>query len=29
LMGKYQQKLPMAKNGEKWMLMEEIFSLES
>jgi L-rhamnose mutarotase len=29
LMWKYQQKLPMAKEGEKWMLMEEIFSLES
>jgi len=28
LMWKYQQKLPMAKKGEKWMLMEEIFSLE-
>jgi L-rhamnose mutarotase len=29
LMWKYQQRLPMAKKGEKWMLMEEIFSLES
>jgi L-rhamnose mutarotase len=29
LMWKYQQKLPMAKKGEKWMLMEEIFSLDS
>ena len=29
LMWKYQQKLPMAKHGEKWMLMEEIFSLKS
>ena len=27
LMWKYQQSLPMAKNGEKWMLMEKIFQL--
>lgn len=27
LMWKYQQKLPMAKAGEKWMLAEEIFKL--
>jgi L-rhamnose mutarotase len=27
LMWKYQQKLPFAKPGEKWMLMEKIFSL--
>lgn len=27
LMWKYQQKLPMAKTGEKWMLAEEIFRL--
>ena len=27
LMWKYQQALPMAKNGEKWMLMKQIFSL--
>lgn len=27
LMWKYQQALPMAKKGEKWMLMEKIFSL--
>jgi L-rhamnose mutarotase len=25
LMWKYQQALPMAKRGEKWMLMEKIF----
>lgn len=25
LMWKYQQALPMAKEGEKWMLMEKIF----
>ncbi len=25
LMWKYQQALPMAKQGEKWMLMEKIF----
>ncbi len=29
LMWKFQQRLPMAKNGEKWLLMEEIFSLKS
>lgn len=28
LMWKYQQPLPLAKPGEKWMLMEKIFSLE-
>ncbi len=27
LMWKYQQSLPQAKPGEKWMLMEKIFSL--
>ena len=27
LMWKYQQALPMAKEGEKWMLMEKIFQL--
>ena len=27
LMWKYQQSLPMAKPGEKWMLMEKIFQL--
>lgn len=27
LMWKYQQALPMARNGEKWMLMNCIFSL--
>jgi L-rhamnose mutarotase len=27
LMWKYQQKLPFAKPGEKWMLMERIFTL--
>ncbi len=27
LMWKYQQALPIAKSGEKWMLMEKIFSL--
>lgn len=27
LMWKYQQKLPMAKKGEKWILMEKIFQL--
>ena len=27
LMWKYQQALPSAKPGEKWMLMEEIFEL--
>jgi len=29
LMWKYQQKLPQAKPGEKWMVMERIFKLES
>ena len=28
LMWKYQQALPSAKEGEKWMLMEKIFSLQ-
>jgi L-rhamnose mutarotase len=28
LMWKYQQSLPNAKPGEKWMLMENIFKLE-
>jgi L-rhamnose mutarotase len=28
LMWKYQQSLPLARPGEKWMLMEKIFSLE-
>jgi L-rhamnose mutarotase len=28
LMWKYQLALPWAKEGEKWMLMEEIFKLE-
>jgi L-rhamnose mutarotase len=27
LMWKYQQALPIAKPGEKWMLMEKIFDL--
>lgn len=27
LMWQYQQALPMAKKGEKWMLMEQIFQL--
>lgn len=27
LMWKYQQALPMARSGEKWMLMEKIFEL--
>jgi L-rhamnose mutarotase len=27
LMWKYQQALPMAKPGEKWMLMEKVFDL--
>jgi L-rhamnose mutarotase len=27
LMWKYQQPLPQAKEGEKWLLMEEIFKL--
>lgn len=29
LMLKYQQKLPQAKPGEKWMLMDRIFKLEA
>jgi L-rhamnose mutarotase len=29
LMWKYQQALPNAKKGEKWVLMENIFSLKS
>ncbi len=28
LMWNYQQKLPFAKEGEKWVLMEKIFELE-
>lgn len=28
LMWKYQQKLPSAKEGEKWMMMEKIFDLK-
>ncbi|KAA8483785.1 L-rhamnose mutarotase [Arcticibacter tournemirensis] len=28
LMWKYQQGLPWAKPGEKWMLMEKVFSLD-
>jgi L-rhamnose mutarotase len=28
LMWKFQQALPMAKSGEKWMLMEKIFELK-
>jgi L-rhamnose mutarotase len=28
LMWKFQQPLPQAKPGEKWLLMERIFSLE-
>jgi L-rhamnose mutarotase len=28
LMWKYQQKLPFARPGEKWMLMEKIFSVD-
>jgi L-rhamnose mutarotase len=28
LMWKFQQALPLAKQGEKWMLMEKIFELE-
>ena len=28
LMWKYQQALPTAKEGEKWMLMEKIYQLE-
>ncbi|MDX1328806.1 MAG: L-rhamnose mutarotase, partial [Arenibacter sp.] len=27
LMWQYQQALPMAKPGEKWMLMEKVFRL--
>lgn len=27
LMWKYQQALPVARNGEKWMLLDRIFSL--
>ena len=27
LMGKYQQPLPLAKQGEKWVLMQKIFQL--
>jgi L-rhamnose mutarotase len=29
LMGRFQQSLPQAKPGEKWLLMEKIFDLES
>jgi len=29
LMWKFQKPLPQAKQGEKWMLMEKIFKLES
>ncbi|MGX1930939.1 L-rhamnose mutarotase [Flagellimonas sp. 2504JD4-2] len=29
LMWKYQQALPIAKPGEKWILMQEIFRLQS
>ena len=29
LMGKFQQLLPQAKPGEKWLLMERVFKLES
>jgi L-rhamnose mutarotase len=28
LMWQFQKALPFAKNGEKWMLMKEIFSLK-
>ena len=28
LMGKYQQGLPSAKEGEKWILMKKIFAME-
>ena len=28
LMWKYQQKLPLAKEGEKWTMMEKIFDLK-
>jgi len=27
LMGKYQERLPMAQPGEKWMVMDKIFEL--
>jgi L-rhamnose mutarotase len=27
LMWKYQQKVPIAKKGEKWLLLDEIFRL--
>ncbi|MES2794372.1 MAG: L-rhamnose mutarotase [Bacteroidota bacterium] len=29
LMWKYQQALPMAKSGEKWLLMDKIFDLKA
>ncbi len=29
LMWKYQQRLPWAKPGEKWMLMDKVFSLNA
>ena len=29
LMWKYQQALPTAKEGEKWLLMEKVFQLEN
>jgi L-rhamnose mutarotase len=29
LMWKFQKPLPQAKQGEKWMLMDKIFKLES
>ena len=29
LMWKYQQALPLAKPGEKWLLMERVFKLET
>ena len=29
LMWKYQQKLPMAKKGQKWILMDKIFQLKN
>ncbi|MBS1600717.1 MAG: L-rhamnose mutarotase [Bacteroidetes bacterium] len=29
LMWKYQQQMPFAKKGEKWILMEKIFDLQS
>ncbi|SKB71427.1 L-rhamnose mutarotase [Salegentibacter holothuriorum] len=29
LMGKYQQAVPSAKNGEKWTLMDKIFDLRN